>query len=466
MTRVLIHNCELVATMDDRATRFRNGHVLFEGPRILAVGAGDPLPDADEQVDAAHKVALPGLINTHHHLYQTLTRNLPPVQNAPLFDWLTYLYEVWRELTEEAVFVSAQVGLGELLLSGCTTSSDHLYLFPRSQSPRLIDRELEAARALGIRFHPTRGSMSRGKSQGGLPPDEVVQTEEEILDDCRRLLDEYHDAGEFSLCRLAFAPCSPFSVTERLMEQTVALARQHGVRCHTHLAETLDEERYCLEHYGCRPVELAERLGWLGPDIWFAHCVHLNEADIRKMADTKTGVAHCPASNCRLGSGRAPIMDMQKAGIPVGLAVDGSASNDSSNLLAEVRLAMLLHRLPLRGHRAPERWFTAEDALRLATRGSAAVLGRDDLGSLEPGKAADIVLIDTRQLSLAGAMSDPLAALVFSPPPGPVDTVWVNGEKVVDHGRLCRAKESELIERANRLSTEMLQRAEARRPRL
>lgn len=447
--RTLIHDARCVFPMDDARSRLPDGYVLVEDDRIVATGAGPAPPDltAERRIDARGKVVLPGLVNTHHHLPQTLTRNVRSVQDAPLFRWLTELYLVWRHADEEAVDVAARVGLGELLLTGCTTSTDHLYLFPRGQE-RLIDVEIAAARDLGIRFQPTRGSMSRGQSQGGLPPDDVVQDEDAILADCRRLIREHHDPKARAMTRVALAPCSPFSVTDDLMRRTVELARTEGVRMHTHLAETLDENEYCLQVYGCRPAEYLRRLGWLGRDVWLAHCVHLNDDEVGLFGETGTGVAHCPSSNFRLGSGIAPVRRMLDARVPVGLGVDGSASNDTSNMLAEARQAMLAHRVGA----DPSAWVTAEEALWMATRGGALCLGRDDVGSLEPGKAADLILIDQRRLSYAGSGDDPLAALVFSPWPEPVDTVMVNGRIVVEGGQLRGVDVPALVDRADRIA--------------
>jgi 8-oxoguanine deaminase len=454
--RTLIHDARLVAPMDDARTRLPDGYVLIEDDRILLVGSGTvPLAGKiDRRIDARGKVVLPGLVNTHHHLPQVLTRNVPRVQEAPLFRWLSELYEVWRGLDAEAVEAAARVGLGELLLTGCTTTSDHLYLFPRGQE-RLIDAEIAAARDLGIRFHPSRGSMSRGKSQGGLPPDDVCQDEETILLDSRRLLREYHDPRPRAMIRLALAPCAPFSVSNDLMRRTAELGREHGLRLHTHLAETRDEEAYCQEVYGCRPLEYLRRLGWLGPDVWLAHCVHLSPPEVRLLGQTGTGVAHCPSSNFRLGSGIAPVRAMLEAGVPVGLGVDGSASNDSSNMLAEARQALLAPRPGT----DPSLWLTAEEVLWMATRGGARCLGRDDIGSLEPGKAADLVLIDTRRLSYAGAGSDVLGALVFSPFPEPVDTVIVNGRIVVEGGAVVGLDVPVLVERVEAISQALLRSA-------
>jgi cytosine/adenosine deaminase-related metal-dependent hydrolase len=455
--RTLIRDARLVVTMDDQRRRIPGGYVVVDGETIAEVGAGEPPPsvNAGRTIDARGKVVLPGLVNTHHHLPQTLTRNVPRVQEAPLFTWLTELYEVWRGTTADAVDAAARVGLGELLLTGCTTTTDHLYLFPRGEE-RLIDVEIAAARDLGIRFQPTRGSMSRGRREGGLPPDDVVQDEETILADSLRLIREHHDPRPGAMTRIALAPCSPFSVTDGLMRRTADLAREHGVRLHTHLAETLDEDAYCLEMYGCRPVEYLRRLGWLGPDVWLAHCVHVSADEARLFGETGTGVAHCPSSNFRLGSGIAPVRALLAAGAPVGLGVDGSASNDSSNMLAEARQALLAHRTGT----DPSRWISAEEALWMATRGGARCLGRDDIGALVPGRAADIILIETRRLSYAGASSDILAALVFTPFPEPVDTVMVNGRVVVEGGELVGVDVPALVARADRIAEAMLDRAE------
>jgi len=455
----LIEGARLVVTQDDRRTRIPGGFVLVRDRVIEAVGSGDPraVERIDRRIDARGKVVLPGLVNTHHHLPQTLTRNVPRVQEAPLFRWLTELYEVWRGIDAAAVDVAARVGLGELLLTGCTTTTDHLYLFPRGQE-RLIDAEIAAARELGIRFQPTRGSMSRGKAHGGLPPDDVVQDEDTILADSRRLIREHHDPRPGAMTRIALAPCSPFSVTDDLMRRTADLAREHGVRLHTHLAETIDEEAYCQQLHGCRPVEYLRRLEWLGPDVWLAHCVHLSPEEVSLLGDTGTGVAHCPSSNFRLGSGIAPVRAMLEAHVPVGLGVDGSASNDASNMLAEARQALLAHRIGA----DPSRWVTADEALWMATRGGARCLGRDDIGSIEAGKCADIVLVDTRRLSYAGASSDLVAALVFSPFPAPVDTSMVNGRVVVEGGELVGIDVPALVEKADTIATGLLQRASER----
>jgi cytosine/adenosine deaminase-related metal-dependent hydrolase len=395
-------------------------------------------------------IVMPGLINTHHHLYQSLTRALPAAQDAELFDWLRTLYPIWAGLTGEAVFVSALIALSELVLSGCTTVADHLYLYPNDCR---IDDEIRAARELGVRFHPSRGSMSLGQSKGGLPPDAVVEDEAAILADCERVYRAYHDPAPYSMCCIVIAPCSPFSVTSDLMRASAAFARERGLTLHTHVAETLDEERFCLREFGVRPVELMRQLDWVGSNVWWTHCVHLDKDEIALMADTGTGVAHCPSSNMRLGSGVAPIRAMVDAGVKVGLAVDGSASNDTGHMLAEARQAMLLQRVKL-GASA----MSAEEALWLGTRGGAAVLGRDDIGALAPGMAADLIGVRLDRLAYAGAQADPLAALLFCAP-ATVDFSVINGQVVVDGGALTGLDLAATIAWHNDLARGLLQRA-------
>ncbi len=450
MSTLLVKNAALLVTMNEERRRIKDGGIFVRDNVIEAVGPTGDLPqEADRVIVASGMIVLPGLVNTHHHLYQTLTRVLPAVQDVELFDWLRTLYPIWAELTGEAVYVSALVGLAELILSGCTTTSDHLYLFPNDA---LLDDEIRAARELGIRFHPCRGSMSLGRSQGGLPPDRVVQSESAILADCQRVIEKYHDPAPYSMCRLILAPCSPFSVTPELMRESVILARQHGLHLHTHVAETLDEESFCLGKFGCRPVEYMEKLGWVGPDVFYAHAIHLNEEEIQLLAETGTGVAHCPSSNMRLGSGIAPIREMLDAGVKVGLAVDGSASNDSSHLLAEARLAMLLQRVQ-KGAGA----LSAQEALEMATLGGASVLGRDDIGSLEVGQAADFIAISLNRLEYAGAWHDPLAALIFCTPVNVALSV-INGRIVVDGGCLVDFDLEDIVARHNRISRQMVER--------
>ncbi|MEW6650675.1 MAG: 8-oxoguanine deaminase [Chloroflexota bacterium] len=416
-----------------------DGGLYIRDGFIEKVGKTDELPAvADETLDLKGHIVLPGLINTHHHFYQTLTRAVPAAQNANLFNWLKTLYPIWARMTSEDIFISTQTALAELALSGCTTASDHLYLFPNGSR---LDDEIAAAKEIGVRIHASRGSMSRGESKGGLPPDSVVDTEEAILRDSQRLIQQYHDPKPGSMVQIVLAPCSPFSVTGELMKQSAALAREYGVQLHTHLAETQDEEAFCLQMFGYRPFDYMETLDWVGKDVWFAHSVHINPPEILMLARCGCGVAHCPSSNMRLASGIAPVMAYMKAGVKVGLGVDGSASNDGSHLLAEARQAMLLARLSaalggasLSNESAPP-LMTARQALELATRGGAAVLGRKDLGSLETGKCADFIAYNLHQLEFSGALHDPLAALVFCQP-RVTDYTVVHGQCVVRKGEL------------------------------
>ena len=427
---LLLRHATLVATFDDAGREIADGAVLVRGNAIEAVGPTSELTgQADEVVDARGLVLLPGLVCTHHHFYQTLTRNLPQAQDAGLFDWLVAHYPIWARLTPEAVRASTATAIGELLLSGCTTAADHGYIWPNGAR---VDDQIAVARAMGLRFHAARGSMSRGRSQGGLPPDEAVEDEDAILRDSERVIGAHHDPSRFAMTRIVLAPCSPFSVTPDLMRASAELARKHdGVHLHTHLCETQDEERYCVEQYGKRPVELAESLGWAGADVWFAHAIFVAPEEIARLGKARTGVAHCPSSNMRLGSGIAPVLAQRDAGMRVGLGVDGSASNDGSHMLDEVRHAMLLQRV---AHGAAA--MTAREALRLATRGGAEVLGRDDIGHLAPGMAADLIGVRVDGLATAGgSIHDPLAALVFCRIPN-VDLSIVNGTARVRDGRL------------------------------
>ncbi|MCX7718735.1 MAG: 8-oxoguanine deaminase [Candidatus Sumerlaeaceae bacterium] len=445
MGSLLIRNALRVATFNDAGEEWEHADVAVRGNRIEAVGRGLAPPEPDARVlDASGMVCLPGFVNCHHHLFQTLTRAVPRVQDAELFEWLTNLYKLWRHVTPEAAHAAALVGLGELLLTGCTTSTDHFYLHPKAHPQGLIDAEIEAARTLGIRFHPTRGCMSRGESRGGLPPDDIVQDEEAILADCERLIAKYHDPAPDAMLKIALAPCAPFSVDESTMTAFAQMARQHGLRLHTHMAETRDEEVYCAEHYGMRPIAWAEKVGWLGPDVWFAHVVHVTPEEIRMLAESGTGVAHCPASNMRLGSGIAPVTEMLAAGVRVGLGVDGSSSNDTGDMWGEARLAMLLQRVA-RGAAA----VGAREILRCATRGGATILGYDQLGMIAPGALADLILIDTNRIGFAGAQHDPVAALLFAGDSHIVDYTIVNGEVVVERGRLTRAAEEAIVEAGN-----------------
>jgi cytosine/adenosine deaminase-related metal-dependent hydrolase len=447
LSTLLLKNAELLVTMEglgDSNRRIPDGGLYLRDNMIEEVGPMSELPgEADVVIDAGGMVVLPGLVNTHHHLYQTLTRAVPGVQDAPLFKWLKILYGIWAGMTPEAIHTSALVGLAELMLSGCTTASDHLYIYPGNCR---IDDEIRAAQEIGIRFQPCRGSMSLGQSDGGLPPDEVVEDEDFILQDTRRVIETYHDPEPGAMMRIAVAPCSPFSVTPELMRESAALARSYDVMLHTHLAETKDEETFCLERFGRRPVAYADDLGWMREDVWHVHCVHLNEEEIELFAETGTGVCHCPSSNMRLGSGIAPIRALLDAGAQVALGVDGSASNDSSHLLAEARMALLLQRV----QEAPTA-LSAEDVLWMATRGGAAVLGREDVGQLAPGKAADVIGVRLDRLDYAGALHDPLAPLVFCQPQR-VDLSIINGEVVVEDGHLTTVELGPVVERHNRIS--------------
>lgn len=451
MSTLLVRHAELLLTLDNTRRRIPDGGLFVRDNVIEAVGRTTDLPNsADTIIDATGKVVLPGLINTHHHLYQTLTRAVPKAQNANLFNWLKTLYPIWAGLTGEAVYVSALVGMCELILSGCTTASDHLYIYPNDAR---IDDEVRAAEEIGLRFHASRGSMSLGESQGGLPPDRVVEAEDDILRDTRRAIETYHAGERYGMIRIVVAPCSPFSVTPDLMRESVDLARSYGVHLHTHLAETLDEEEFCLIQCGRRPVAYAEELGWVGDDVWYAHGVHVNAPEIELMARTGTGVCHCPSSNMRLASGIAPVRAYLDQGVRVGLGVDGSASNDSSHLLAEARQALLLGRLsPDQPHASGDpAGLTAEHVLEMATLGGAAVLGRDDVGSLAPGMAADFIAFDLHRLDFAGALHDPLAALVFCTP-AQVDLSVINGRVVVEDGQLTTVEMGPIIERHNQIA--------------
>jgi 8-oxoguanine deaminase len=445
---LLVENADLLVTMEDTDRRIKGGGLFARDGVIEQVGPTAQLPSqADEVIDARGMVLLPGLVNTHHHLYQTLTRAVPAAQDATLFQWLKTLYPIWAGMTPEAVHVSALVGLAELMLSGCTTASDHLYIYPNGCR---IDDEIRAAQEIGIRFHASRGSMSLGESKGGLPPDRVVEDEDFILKDTQRAIETYHDPEPYAMLRIVVAPCSPFSVTPDLMREGAALARSYEVHLHTHLAETLDEERFCLEQSGHRPVGYAEELGWVGNDVWYAHGVHVSEPEIALLARTGTGVCHCPSSNMRLASGIAPVRGYLDAGVRVGLGVDGSASNDASHLLAEARMALLLQRVS--GNPAA---LSAREALRLATRGGAQVLGRDDIGELSPGKAADLIGIRLNRLDYAGALHDPLAALVFCTPQR-VDLSVIDGRRVVEGGHLLTVDMGPVIERHNAIARRLV----------
>jgi cytosine/adenosine deaminase-related metal-dependent hydrolase len=434
--------------MDDQRREIEDGAIFVRGNVIEAVGPTGELPAAaDIVIDAGDCVVMPGLVNTHHHLYQTLTRAVRPAQDAELFNWLKTLYPIWARMDAEAVYVSALVGLAELMLSGCTTTSDHLYIFPNGAT---LDDEIRAAQEIGVRFHATRGSMSLGESKGGLPPDSVVEAEDDILRDSRRLIEEYHDPARYAMLRVALAPCSPFSVTRDLMRESADLARSYGVRLHTHLAENDKDIDFSNEMFGMRPGEYAEDVGWVGDDVWHAHCVKLGPDEVRLFGQTRTGVAHCPGSNMRLGSGIAPIRAMRDAGVPVGLGVDGSASNDSGHMLGEARLAMLLQRVG-----GDPAGLTAREALEVATLGGAAALGRDDIGALAPGMAADFIAIKPDPVAWAGGWHDPVGSLIFCTPQH-VHYSIINGQVAVKEGRLTTVDIAPVIERHNAVARAMV----------
>ncbi len=459
MTTLLVRHADLLVTMDDRQREIADGGLFVRDGFIAQVGPTAELPShADEVLDLRGHIVLPGLINTHHHFYQTLTRAVPAAQDANLFNWLKTLYPIWARLRPEDIALSTQTALAELALSGCTTASDHLYLFPNGSR---LDDEIAAAQEVGLRLHASRGSMSLGESKGGLPPDSVVEEEEAILQDSQRLIETYHDPQPGAMVRIVLAPCSPFSVTPDLMRQAADLARHYGVHLHTHLAETEDEEQFCLQRFGYRPVAYMQELGWVGEDVWFAHAVWVNEAEVQVFARHGCGVAHCPTSNMRLASGIAPIQEYLAAGVKVGLGVDGSASNDGSHLLAEARQTLLLARVRegLRGFSLSNdpnrRLMTARQALWMATRGGALVLGRPDLGSLEVGKCADFTAVRLERLEYAGALHDPLAALLFCQPLR-VDYTVVAGRCIVRQGELTTVDETGLVERHNRAARRLL----------
>jgi cytosine/adenosine deaminase-related metal-dependent hydrolase len=396
-------------------------------------------------------VVIPGFVNTHHHFYQTLTRNLPAVQNAELFDWLVYLYEIWKYLDEEAVYYASLLAMGELLKTGCTCSTDHHYVYPQNVSGDLIGIQFKAAANLGMRFSPTRGSMSLSKKDGGLPPDSVVQTEDQILEDSERVIRQYHDGSELAMRKIILAPCSPFSVTKKLMSKTVKLGRQYKVRLHTHLAETRDENKFCLEVYGRKPLQLMEDCGFIGQDVSYAHGIHFNDQELQRLADTGTHIAHCPTSNMRLGSGICRVKEMLPLGINVGLAVDGSASNDSSDMLGELRNALLLQRVQY-GAAA----LSTLDVMKMGTENGARLLGFEKVGKIQEGWAADLAVFNVGKLEYSGSLADPLAAIIFSGYNHGAEYTIVNGQIAVEQGRLAGFDETEIMNKCNAISTKML----------
>ena len=460
MTLILI-NADILVTMDAQRREIPGGALVAQGPSIEWVGASAELPQEyrrlidegrAEVLDMSGQVVIPGLVNTHHHMYQSLTRAVPAAQDAELFSWLSNLYMLWSHLTPEMIDVSTRTAMAELMLSGCTTTSDHLYLYPNGSR---LDDSIAAAAQMGMRFHAARGSMSVGRSKGGLPPDSVVEEEHAILSDSQRLIEQYHDASRHAMLRVVVAPCSPFSVSRDLMRESALLARNYGVSLHTHLAENDNDIAYSREKFGLTPAQYAEELGWVGPDVWHAHCVKLDDEGIALFARTGTGVAHCPCSNMRLASGIAPVRAMRDAGVPVGLGVDGSASNDGAHMLGEVRQAMLLQRVGY-GPAA----MSAREALEIATLGGARVLGRDDIGALAPGMSADFVAFDMGQVAYAGAGHDPVAALVFCTP-GNVATSVINGKVVVRDGELRTVELPRVLARHRGLARELFERASA-----
>jgi 8-oxoguanine deaminase len=459
MGTLLIQNAEILVTMDDHRREIPGGGLFIRDGFIEQVGTATDLPNkADEILDMTGYIVLPGLINTHHHFYQTLTRVVPGAQNVNLFHWLKTLYPIWGRMTPEDIYTSTQTALTELALSGCTTASDHLYIFPNGSR---LDDEISAAKEIGLRLHASRGSMSLGESKGGLPPDKVVEDEALILKDSQRLIDQYHDPKPGATLQIVIAPCSPFSVTPDLMRASASLARTNGVRLHTHLAETQDEESFCVEKFGLRPVALMDELNWLGDDVWFAHSVYVNIDEIKVYAHSGSGVAHCPTSNMRLASGIAPIQDMLQAGVKVGLGVDGSASNDGSGILEETKQAMLAARVRAgllgasKSSAAASPLMTARQVLEIATRGGAAVLGRSDIGSLETGKCADITAINLHKLEYAGGLHDPVSALVFCAPVK-VDYTIVGGKMIVKDGEFMPFDIHELVERHNQAARRLV----------
>jgi len=459
MPTLLIKNIEMLVTMDDQRRERTHTNLYIKDGFMHAIGPLSAMPStADEVMDLTGHIVFPGFINTHHHFYQTLTRAVPKAQNANLFNWLVTLYPIWAKLTPEDIRISTQTALAELALSGCTTASDHLYLFPNGAK---LDDEISAAAEVGLRLHASRGSMSLGESAGGLPPDSVVDSEDEILTDSQRLIETYHDPKPGSMVQIVLAPCSPFSVTGELMRQSAILAREYGVHLHTHLAETKDEEDFCIEKFGNRPVAYMQEVDWIGEDVWFAHSVHVDDSEIQLYADTGCGVAHCPGSNMRLASGIAPILQMLTRGVKVGLGVDGSASNDSSHLIGEARLAILLARVGAglggasrSGEEAPP-LMSARQALEIATRGGAAVLGREDIGSLEVGKCADLFAINLSRLDYAGALHDPVAAAIFCAPQT-VDVNIVGGNIIVKDGQMVTVDVPNLIQKHNLAAEKLL----------
>jgi len=449
--KTVIRDIDIIATFNRNLDEIKNGWVYIEDNVIKEIGSGIfPDFEIDKEISGKGMLMLPGFVNTHHHFYQSLFRAIPEVQNTKLFDWLIFLYEKWKNIDEEAVMISTVTAILELMKSGVTTTTDHLYLFPKGH-PYLFDAQMEGADITGVRFYGTRGSMSLSKKDGGLPPDSVVQTEDEILRDSERVVEEYHDPSRFSMHRVALAPCSPFSVTERLMHESVTLARKYNLLLHTHLAETKDEEEFCLSKFGLRPVDYMQKIGWLDSNVWFAHLVYVNKQDIKKLSAHNVGMAHCPTSNMRLGSGIAPVAKMKNTAMRIGLGVDGSSSNDSGNFLLEIRNALLLQRVKY-GAGA----LTPREALSFATMGGAKVLRMEkEIGSIEKGKAADIIGFKMDRLEFAGGLTDPIASLVLCDAKS-VDFSMINGEVVIEDGHFTKLDEKKFIDKHNKISKKLL----------
>ena len=449
---ILLKDCFCIVRPD--ATDLYGADILIDGNRIARIGNAISVPDGATVIDASRHVVTAGFVNTHHHFAQTLTRNLPAVQNAKLFDWLVYLYEVWKGFDEDAIYWSSKLAMAELLKTGCTCSTDHHYLYPVGFQSDLPGLQFKAAAELGMRFSPTRGSMSRSKKDGGLPPDSCVQDEDRILSESEETITRYHDAAEDSMHKVALAPCSPFTVSESLMRETARLARRHGVRMHTHLAETADEDEYCMSVYNRRPLQLMEDCEFIGKDVWYAHGIFFNDEEIRTLSRTGTAVGHCPSSNMRLGSGICRVRDLIDEGAVVGIGVDGSASNDSSDMLGELRQTMLLQRV-----KYGAQGITAREVYRMASEGGARLLGYEKLGRLEEGMLADVALFDVQKLEYAGGLSDPAAALIFCGYNHGADWVIVNGRVAVEHGELSGHQEEEIRVHANAVAKKLLEKA-------
>lgn len=455
MNRILLKNCYyILKSVHEEALRgydmlIKNNRVEKIDKNIDFVRSGN-----DRVIDCSTHVVVPGFVNTHHHFYQTLTRNLPAVQDAKLFDWLVYLYEIWKNLDADAIYYSSQLAMGELLKTGCTTATDHHYVYPRNVTEDIMGLQFKAADDVGMRFSPTRGSMSLSKKDGGLPPDSVVQTDDEILEDSERVINQYHDNSELSMRKIALAPCSPFSVTEDLMKESVKLARKHGVKLHTHLAETKDENDFCVEMYGRRPLKLMEDTGFIGEDVWYAHGIHFNDDELKLLSETKSHISHCPSSNMRLGSGICRVTEMISTDINVGLGVDGSASNDTSDMLGEMRNALLLQRVHYGSGAVNTR-----DIFKLATENGAKLLNFEKVGQLQEGWAADMAIFNINKMEYAGSLSDPLAALIFSGYNHGTDYTIVNGRIAVENGRLTGVDEQKLTDKANMISERMIREA-------